>query len=534
MQECILAALGVLLCAGTLGAQPVVRVRAEARIELGAEWRDGEMVLRGNLRDDLGEPLPRRPLTLDAFDAEGSGLLHRSVRTDAEGAFEVRAPTDLDTYRARAEFGGDETHDPVQVERLVRVGRANVQLTLALPSGGHLDLDAPAQQLEVRARCAAGVGGLRIELRDELDRRLGEGVTGEDGRVRLRVSSADLGAPGPGRLRVRFPGDARRAEAQTEVPIVRERSTMLTLAATRRRARVGDPVELRGTLRDSQGPLARRAVGIFAAGTHRGTVLTDTRGSFRWQTRLTSKDDGRDLVFQARFEGDGPGHRTSASAPVTIATHGTRRARWAWSLLPLGLCALLLLWLRRREEVGPPPPRREPRAGVVHTQPKRKRARSRRFAGVLVDARDGGRIAGAVRLEGPQQLEGPVDTAGFSFELPDGAWTATFDAPGRAPVTETFRTPHGGEWDRVEVHLETWRARALAVFRRWVRRRAPELPWRKHTLRELRRGLPPAERALGEEVERAYYGPEPPDAEEVRSIAARAEELAGSDGHDGR
>ncbi len=519
----------------TLDAQPVLRVRAETRIEVEAEQREGEIVLHGTLRDDLGEPLPRRTVTLRVVDAAGVGHLHRVIRTDARGTFEAVAPADLDNYRVSAHFAGDDMHDSITVERVIDVTRANVQLTLTVPTAGRIDLDIETHHFEVSARCPAGVAGLRIELRDELNRPLAEGLTGEDGRVRLSVASRALGGPGPGRLQARFPGDTRRAETRTEMPIVRERGTFLMLAAAHRRVRIGEPIQLHGTLQDSHGPLPGRAVGIFAGYSHRGTVLTNARGAFSWQRQLATENVGRDLVFVARFASDGPGYRRSESVPVTIAVRRANRVRWAWSLLPLSLCGLFLLWLRQRGKPAPPAPvLREPRAGVVRGPPAGRRSHSRRFGGLLLTARDGSPVEGTVQLDGPEPKNLAIGPEGFSFNLPEGTWTATFEAPGYAPLTERFRIPHDGRWERVEVHLETWRDQALALFRRWVLRHAPHVPWRKHTLQELRQTLPATGRTLGERVERAFYGPTPPNAEDVHAIAACVDDATESNPDRGR
>ena len=512
----------VLSWASLLQAQPVVHVRAETRIEL-VERRGDPALLRGSLRDDLGEPLPRRDVTIEVIDSAGTGHLREVVRTGPDGAFQLAVPGELTSYRARARFAGDDTHDPVAVERRFDRRRAGVHLALDVGGRTRLDLDADDHEVTVRAECEAGVADLPVELLDEADRPLASGRTGADGRWTIRLPSAAFGNPGVGRLVARTPGDSRRSEARTELPIVRYRRTRLSLTSSSARVRPGETVELRGTLRDSAGPLPRRGVGIFRGADHQATVLTDTRGAFRWTTQLEASAT-ESLVFRARFDSDSPGHGSSESAPVVLAADGLASVRWAWSLLPLGLCAAALWWLRRRDPRVHPPTLLRPTAGVSLGERSRGR-RSRRLGGRLLDARDDSPLAGTLLLEGPEPARHAVGPASFSLELAEGAWTATFEAEGRAPVTERFTVPHDGRWDRIEVHLETWRARALAAFRGWMRRRAPDLPWRERTIRELRGELPPAAAPLADDVERAYYGPIPPEAEDVRQIEARVSQL---------
>src|SRR5690606_2254186 len=104
--------------------------------------------------------------------------------------------------------------------------------------------------------------------------------TGADGRVSLAAASEALGPPATGRLVVHTPGDARRAEAQTEVLVVRYRPILLDLDASPTTVRTGETVSLRGRLHDRSGPLPRRAVGLFDGEAHLATVLTDDDGRF--------------------------------------------------------------------------------------------------------------------------------------------------------------------------------------------------------------------------------------------------------------
>ena len=518
-----------LLCAAGAAAQPRVRVRAESRIELRTERPDapGSVLLQGVLRDDLGAPLPGREVELQVRSAQGTAL-RATRRTDRDGAFEVELElAEGDRYQVTAAFAGDAGHERLRVERGLDLARAETHVTMEVPDRGRIDLDRESHEVGVRVRTPLGGGGLPVELLDELDRPLARGTTDADGRALFVVASEALGAPGPGRLKARTPGDRRRADAQTEVPIVRVRAPRLTLEASPLEGTVGDSIAVEGGLEDSHGPLPDRAVGLFLGDAHVETVLTDAEGRFR-ASLVLGHAHAPAAELAARFESDTSGRPSVESDRLRLSVRAPRTLRWLWSLVPLALTGLLLLLAgtreRRRESLRPAPPQ----AGVTKAARSRSRPADARLVGQLLGHRDGRPLAGRLELSREGEAIGdslPIGPDGrFEAQLGPGRWNVRFEAEGHAPHALTIDVPHRGEWAGVRVRLETWRARALALFRDVATDALPGMPFDERTLRELQgdTSVPADVRALGRAVERAFYAADAPDASLVAELERRA------------
>lgn len=213
-------------------AQPMVVVRAEARIELRAAHEDGTIAVHGTLVDDLGEPMARRSVVVGIHQPDGRTLRTARRTTDAEGAFSLTVAGEPTRYTLTASYEGDDYHPRLSVERQADLSRSPTRLRLDV-GDGRIDLDADSHAIGIDARGPHGGGGLPIAILDELGRELAEGVTDGEGHLDLRLPSRALGEPGAGRIVARTAGDARRAEARVEAPIVRYRRATLTLEADR-------------------------------------------------------------------------------------------------------------------------------------------------------------------------------------------------------------------------------------------------------------------------------------------------------------
>lgn len=511
-------------------AQPTLRVRAETRLELTSETTIDGARLRGTLLDDLGVPLAARELIVE-LRAPDSGTVRRTTRTDREGRFFVDvALGEEEVARARAIFVGDDGHERLEVEREIDRRRADVRLHLVM-DGPVVSLDEESHRFEARAESSAGGGALPLTLLDELGRPLGSATTAADGRAELVVPSDALGGAGAGRLVLRTDGDATRAPGRTEAPIIRQRRALLELTGPERVA-AGARVSFRGRLFDANGPLPERAVGLFArdgdASAHRGSVLTRADGSFTWELEVLREDAPR-LVLVARYESDEPGHAFAESAEVTTRVDVPTPTSW-WSIVAIALCGLALwlarlLWRREVVVASPPRPTSTP---VVLARAARGATRSSAVAGRLED-RDGQGLRGRVLARDPsREVVTETDSGGrFELALASGTYTLRFEADGHAPEQVTITLPHRGEWSAVTVRLESWRHRALSVLGRVVERVG--LPgWERATIREVVAPAAPDLRALGGDVERAVYAKEPPDAESVAVLEARANDVRGA------
>jgi len=519
-------------------AQPSVLVRAESRVEIRTQRTSEILVVDGALRDDLGAPLGDRPITVWATSESGEPAMRRELRTDGDGEFAMDLPLVTGGYDIRAAFDGDLTHDRVEVERHVDLERADVRLHVSVPDGGRLSVDRPSHAVTVTAESIEGGADLVVELLDELDRVVARDRTGASGSVLFEVPGERLGPPGPGRIKARSEPDARRAEAQTEVPVVRFRRTSVTLAVSHAEARSGDRVRLSGQLADAAGPIAGAAVGIFDGEDHLRTMLTDTDGRFEWTLEIDDRLEGDRSLF-ARFDSDTPGRTSCESDPVALRVLTPGETSWSWLLAPLVLCGGLL-WLiarrapRRPERGTPPPP--EPVAGVQTASRRGLRAERHDLAGWVLDHRDDEPIAAAtVRLvSGSGAMDIAVDARGRfeSTTVPAGAWRLEVSAHGYLDAAAEVTIPHRGEWSAASVRLESLRHRALMAFRRVAMKLLPSSRlWGIWTNREVVEQAGGAAQEpndlgrLGQGVDRAYYAEQPPTTDEVAGIERDAQGL---------
>lgn len=529
--------LGGSLCAR---AQPTVRVRAQTRLELQVGRTEGAIAVTGTLRDDLGAPLPDRPIELRVRDEAGQSRGARRAATDAAGRVSASFPLETGTYRVSATWSGDDGHDAVEVQQPIDLDRAYVRLAVVVSDGGRLDLDAPAHEIEVTASSSEGGAGLLVEVRDELDRELARATTDARGAARLSLPSAALGPPAAGRLIARTPGDARRARAQTEVPVVRFRATRIAMSAAPLRVARGDRVEIDGQLFDSQGPLARRAVGVFADDVHLQTVLTDDQGRFAPSVELDLEEG--EAILTARFASDAPWRTSVGSAPLRIVIDGGGSTPWPWLLGSILACAIVVAFLSRRPRaVAARASERAPEAaapGILTARPVSRAAQQRDVRGRILDADEGTPVAGArvcLSDAAGASVELASDDEGrFAVERLDGeSWTLEVSAAGYQRSEAALRLPHRGQWSAVTVRLASLRQLALRRYRPLADALAPQPKWWAFwTPRELSERAQGAARAevvaLTDAVERAAYASPAPREAEVEEIGARAAHIARS------
>lgn len=529
-------AAAVVAVAAHAGAQPQVRIRAETRLELRTDVGGSRMTVRGHLRDDVGEPLGDQPVVIRIDPASGAeGLAPRTVRTNARGEFSLELPRREGMERVSAEFPGDAGHDPTDARRPIDPSRSEVRLQIQVPNGERLDLAAREHEITVWAASPAGGEGLRVELRDELERLLAADTTDSAGRARFVVPSQMLGAAGAGRLEARTPGDAAREPARTEVPIVRARQSRLALET---RTEDGGVV-LQGSLQDAAGPLPDRAVGLFTEdGGHLATLLTDERGAFRhrlgWDALAVEPQ-----VVHARFDSDATGRTSSTSAPVTVPARPEAGPAWPWLLVPMAATALLVLLTFRRRPVPsarPPHPTGARPAGVDVARGSQRAATRWDLGGHVRDNRDGRAVPDAMVTLIPATQDAPrsvpVDTTGafHADDLPPGRGSLRVEAEGYAPLETTFEVPHRGEWSNTVARMDSYRTLALRPFRAVAERWLPSLPqWGTSTNREVSdraraRGAGPGFERLTESVEQVYYGAVPPTRDDLQTVERRARE----------
>jgi hypothetical protein len=533
----LLTALLPLLCApASLSAEPLVRVRAESRIELGVAHQEVGMLISGALRDELGRPLSARLLALEAFaDGRAGEPWRTQVSTDEAGRFFLELGDADHDYRLLATFSGDATHRGVRVERRVERARADVRLELRLPSGNILDLDAEELAIEALAESDAGGEGIAMRLSDETGRILTSGVTDDEGRLSLRIPSDRFAMPGPGLLRLESARDGRRAEAQTEARVVRRRAVYVELVPLRASFEAGGSLRIRGSVRTRVAPRAGVPLGLYASDRHLETVISKEDGTF--QAELWIDAAPGPLEIRARAEADATGAYPAAEKRLQLRIEPARPIPVTW-LAATALATASLLWLATRArglkllrdrdpDEGPAPLRSSVRP--ARAQGRRDRLR---VNGRALDARNDAPLPAAsvsIVHEDPSgrcTLRADEHGRFGSPVLPAGRARVLVEAEGYISTQTDIELPHRGEWTSFVVRLESLRDRALSPFRRLAMHALPSSrAWGIWTNREAREWLSqrtPAQRdqltELTQEVERACYARETPSESAVAEI----------------
>ncbi len=529
--------------APSVHAEPLVRVRAESRIELGVAHLELGMAVSGALRDELGIPLLHRPLALEARALEDNGEpWHVMVETDENGRFSLDlADADRD-YRLLATFAGDATHRGVRVERKVERARADVRLELRLPQGNAIDLDASTFTVQSVAESDAGGDGITMRLLDEAGREIARGVTNDQGKLSLQVATKQLGPPGAGLVRIESLRDSRRAEAQTEARIVRRRIVHVALRANQATFEAGNPIDVTGEVRTGGGPRAGVPVGLFAKTQHLETVVTDAQGRFQAELWIDSRPGP--LAITARTEGDATGAYAVSEAHLVLQIGPARPLPWAWISAAFATSVLVLAVvarLRRRRLVGEGAPLNGDPASGASIRPARAQGRRdrHRVHGRALDARNDAAVVGAKVAVIHDKAESCCVLATDRFGrfaspvLLNGRARIRIEASGYVATETEIEIPHRGEWSAFIVRLDSLRARALLPYRRLALRVLPSArAWGIWTTREAKEWLSersPNERealsALTVEVERACYASQPPSEAEVDAIEQSVEAL---------
>jgi hypothetical protein len=529
-------------------AEPLVRVRAESRIELGVAHAAVGVSITGALRDELGAALAGRLLSLEAVPLGGPQEPWRTqVTTDPDGRFSLEIADPEHDYRLLATFAGDDTHRGVRVERRVERARSDVRLELRLPLGHTIDLDAP--ELIVEAVAESDVGGNNVSMRvwDEAGRELGSGVTDRGGHLRVRVPTSKMGPPGAGLVRIESLRDERRAEAQTEARVVRKRAVFLELQAESPEIEAGQPARVKGRAFTHGGahgddPRGSIPVGLFHGEQHLATVMTDAQGVFR--SELWVDLEHGTLELTARTEGDATGAYPAAEAHASMRIAPARPVPITWLLLAASAIAIAVITAGRLRAPQPDSATelrlREPTEPSI--SPARAHGRRDRniVSGRVIDLRGDRGLASAritvlhIQPESVCALRSNEEGRFESPPLPSGRARLRVEADGYVSTEIELELPHRGEWSAVVIRLESLRARALAAFRALVSRALPTpRAWGIWTTREARDWI--GERApeqrnvlrkLSSDIERACYAREPPAAEEVTTIEQTAAELA--------
>ncbi|MFK8002459.1 MAG: hypothetical protein AB8H86_22910 [Polyangiales bacterium] len=507
--RCCVAAWAISIGSAAANAQPLLRVRAETRIDLRVV--DGRVV--GSLLDDVASGLPSQRLTVVLSK---DGVRQRVVvTTDGEGAFEItpsRAlPLDVD-----ATFDGDGHFERSSATRRLERAPTTVRFRSEERS---FNLDETTHTIVVEVSGPES-SEQELVLRNELGHLLGRSSAGPT--ATWTIASPELGPTGAGAFKVVLQDEAERVFADSEVRVVRFRQPVIALE--RVDAAASSTLMIRGRMEDSAGPLRRRALTVFVDNERVDTLLSDGEGTFEWETLL---EPGAHTLY-VRFESDQVGHPSTESETLEIVVGGDWAAE-LWFILPFALFALFALWLRRSRP-EPSPALLEPVVRGVSLQIPAKTTRTRQVSGRLKDLIDGSSKPGHVRAvpaDGDAQEFEIAQDGSFSFELAAGSWRLVFGSPGHAPEILDLRSPHDGRFENMSVRLENWRHRAVRVLRRAARGVLGRRDLTSTTVHQLRREPEIAE--IASDVEAIAYGAGERDGAAIGALEEKAAQIVGPD-----
>lgn len=528
MRSAVLLAAAALASLGaTAGAQPIIQVRARAFLDgLVASSREGEVIVQGALRDNLGAPVVQAPVEILA-----DGAPVERVTTDTEGRFEAAFALDgSGERRLEVRYEGSSLLDTARAGLPVTVGRNPLRLRLDVPD-------------EIPIRTGISVGVAALDARDvpvpylklglDLDGRpLRAPETDRSGRDEVPLPPM---SPGVHTLRLHYGGDARYlpSEVVRELEVARPMAIALARASTAP-LQPGDPIVLDVEL----GPERPDTVRVTL--TAEGRPIDDAEVSADGTRFVIDADDVEPgpVRFRALAHAEATGWKDALSEVVTVEVPPPPPPSPWWIRAPALLAALSLLGvlvrIRRRPKAEPPAPPAEVAGPPPFTFEAPAGAQGDGRLTVIV--RDG--LAGhpltatVVRLPAlappptpgdprtPDGEQARTDTEGrVIFEAGgdrgDRLWAY---APGYAPSCHPLPRRGG----RAVVHLLPVRARMQTLYAEVLDAAGrPPLRFGRETPREASgaltgRGAPggPLE-ALTALIERACFGAHEPDERDL-------------------
>jgi hypothetical protein len=529
-----------------------IRIRARATLEARAVPRDGAVELKGFLKDDAGRPIGRARVQIaprtgrlqvkqtcgrtDRAHATDDGV---AIDSDGAGSFCIQIRGSSGHFRLS--FGGDAYHDRVETELEVDSSRRALALRfdpeprfLALERAHSVRVQTAVEPPDVDASPEKVLLELSLVTRQGAQRKLesSEVTAGEPAEFQLR--SADLGEPGPATLVVAFRGSETLSPAHRSAMIQRTAIVNLALAASLAPADPSDGIEIPVAVGSTVGAVPAGTVEALVGGRSVGAAPVQA-GVARVIAVFDAPHAGT-VPITLRYLRDAEWWR--AGEPLTIPA--AIAAPSPWRRLPWVLAALAItLWVvrgwrrparsesrARAEEESLPSGRAS--VEVIERGPARSGWRGR-----VRDAHDGQPIVGArVSIQIPAfggggRAAAAVTDASGTFELPhvDGAQSegAQIETVARWHGRLARPLPPPGF---VAIQLVSRRRLLLERLVDWAARMGR--PWNErseptpgHVARVARERRAGDVADWAQAVEKAAYGPEPPDEIEEGRVRER-------------
>lgn len=527
-----------------------LEVRGAAKLEARVVPLDGKVKLLGQLNDDRGRPLGQArvklatngPLVTPApcgqtFPGRIStslGVVH--VDTDENGAFclllgEVGAQKSLEL-----EFEGDKYFERATAHVDLTVSRRSLELGFQ-PEPTTLSLEREAHAIWIDARIEPADSAfdetLQLEILVEEGgtvRNVARVTTQPGQRASVSLPSKQLGAPGAGNLIVEFAGSDSIQPARRAIPIQKTAHANLSPSGSIPAAD-SDGVDLEVAVGSALGAVPGGSVEAVVNGESAGAAPV-VMGVARVHATFPLPADGT-VPVTLRYLPDAPWWLPGETATVTVPVSPPsplRRLPWVIAAILVAASVIRAWWRPRRTEKPEPkteetlPPGR-PSLEVIALGPAHSG-----WKGRVLDAHDGSAVADArISIVLPSFGREPAPTVfsdqegRFVLEDVQRVEGARLEIQAEYHATLTKALPPPGE---VTVSLVSRRRALLGRLVEWANRmgrpwQSPNDPTPGHVIRAARSRRAEDIGAWAEEVERAAFGPEAPDAEREREIQDR-------------
>lgn len=485
-------------------------MRGEGGFEARATRDEGDLVLQGALRDDVGEPIGKQPVTvrithdgqgddtkapLDALRlAKSCGLSSITVaqdtlqvETDPGGRFCLRVALAKERYKAELAWKGASFLEAAKLTVPIDLGRRPLYVAFD-PTPRVLSLDRTPARFSVLAEsqengATQAASGLKLVVAT------GKGgavplatvTTDTRGRGSVDVDATKLGPPGAHELSLSFVGDPDTGPASVVVPLEVRAKVKLTApsleGASSRNPEDGIPIDV--TVDTVAGPVPEGAVEARVGDLVVGAGKVENG---RANVVVTFAESGRrELEVRLRYLQQSPyyepGPEVVASLPVSGPSPLTR--------VPLAVAgALVLGWLvlgrRRTPRSRPRAETRDDRKPMLHAGLEvletRTSAKDATYTGIVEDAHEGNGIArvrvwvtrGSFVGEEIRVSVVTDDDGRFAFSLEGTLSSDALSAEGPFHAKLTTKVPAPGD---LRITLVTRKRKLLERLVGWAKQR---------------------------------------------------------------
>lgn len=466
-------------------------------------------VVRGSLRDELGEPLAAMNVKIELADstavstplklepcrryAVGVATNPELIDTKADGQFCANIPLEQLPTNAKLRVAFEGSINYVSTSLMLALDDLRIGLNLEIPSS-HLRINLDRADWELTATLSpltpdASQDSAPLPLEISLlavENEKAEPQTLQRAQMRVGVPAAikvltgSLRSPGPGRIRFTFDGSSKYKPFRRIVPIERTVSVRLRTVDWSGRVSAGTRMAAQILADSAFGPPPTGYVEVLAFGG--GSRLFPISPDGSASISIPAPRRQGHAVVSLRFQSSARGW--SSTPALQLPLEIVAPSKW----MPVGWAALALLvfgWFaysRRRVELGAgvtnPPLVPKPYAHIEMLEAAGDAEAG--WSGVIVDAHDADPIGGAtveLRLAafgGEQTLFSTKSDGSGLFEIPaqtaDKQTSLRLEIHARGYARLDLQLPSPG---RVKVFLISVRRAVLERFISWTKRRGP-------------------------------------------------------------